>query len=120
MKYFPNKENTNPDNSKILYQDVVIKNGLYYAIKYMKNEDAFAEIPMGNAVILTGKLVNLNTYEQFFELTFTDSSGAKYEGLTVPREIVADKKKILELCKNGVMTDEKKAVFLSHSLLNQE
>lgn len=120
MKYIPCKNAEKPNNSKILYQDVVIKNGLYYAIKYMKTEDTFAELPMGNAVVLTGKLVNLNTYEQFFELSFVDSNGSKYEELIVPREIIADKKKILELCKHGIMADEKKAVYLSHSLLNQE
>lgn len=120
MKYVPYKDNKQLDNSKLLYRDVKIQDGLYFAIIYMKDKETYVDVAMGNAVILTGKLVNLNTYEQMFELSFADSSGSKYEELIVPREIIADKKKILELCKHGVMTDEKKAVFLSHSLLNQE
>jgi len=120
VKYIPNKENSNQDNSKILYQDIKIKDGFYYAIVQPKNDNTYIEVPLGNMVLLNRKLVNLNDYSQYFELSFIDSSGAKYEGLIVPREIIADKKKILELAKNGVMTDEKKSVYLSHSILNQE
>lgn len=110
---------TNNETTPILYQDVVIENGIYYANHYDRAQKNSYLQPLGNAVFLTQKLINLDDYKQFFQLKFSDCNGGSYEQLYFSRKKV-NAKEVLELADYGVMVDEFKAKFLAHSILNQE
>lgn len=103
----------------IIYEDCFIKNGTYYAVFFDKGQKTNYSQPLGNAVYVTKKLINLDDFKQFFLLKFLDSNGYLYDNLCFSRKKI-NLKEILELADFGVMVDEVKAKFLVHTLLNQE
>lgn len=107
------------ETSSILYEDVSINDGIYYGLFFDKSQKSFHSEALGNAVYLNKKLINLDDYKQFFELSFSDCNGCNYNGLIFPRKKI-NTKEILELSNFGVMVDEKKAPYLVHTILNQE
>lgn len=112
--------NTNKDTKPpCTYLDVDIQNGIYYKLTKDIDTQELIHIPLGNAVLLSRKLVNLDDYSHYFDFHFKDANNNTYEGVIFPREKL-NSKGILELAKFGVMVDEKKAPFLLHTIFNQE
>ena len=107
------------NNKTILYEDAGIEDNTYYGIFYDSTQKSFRTEILGNAVYLDKKLINLDDYKQFFELSFVDCNGCEYNELIFPRKKL-NNKEILELADFGVMVDEKKAPYLIHSIFNQE
>lgn len=101
------------------YSDVEIENGIYYGIFWDNKSQKPYKKPLGKAVYVCKKLINLDDFSQYFILKFEDCNGGEYEEVIFPRKKV-NKKDILELSAYGVMVEENSAKYLMHAILKQE
>jgi hypothetical protein len=92
-------------------QDGILLFGVYRTIK-----DKRVFIPKGEAVILNSIITNIETKEQFYELSFSKDDGM--ETVLLPCEKLT-KAGVLSLAKNGVDVTENNATVLLYCLQNQ-